>query len=66
MIASDYEFIFKNDLASMQTGIDALTKLTAGKVYLGLSGKTSNSIFSKLKNVEQNTFSGAKTTASAH
>lgn len=57
-LAPDYEFIFKNDVAAIQTGINALTKLTAGKVYFGLSGKVSSSIFSGLKNVELNTFSG--------
>lgn len=57
-LAPDYEFIFKNDVAAIQTGINALSKLTAGKVYFGLSGKVSNSIFSGLKNVELNSFSG--------
>ncbi|WP_163718062.1 Na(+)-translocating NADH-quinone reductase subunit A [Mangrovibacterium lignilyticum] len=57
-LAPDFEFIFKNDIAAIQTGINALSKLTDGKVYLGLSDKTANSIFSGLKNVEVNTFSG--------
>ena len=57
-LAPDYEFLFKNDISSIQTGINALAKLTEGKVYFGLPGKVSNSIFSGLKNVETNTFSG--------
>jgi Na+-transporting NADH:ubiquinone oxidoreductase subunit A len=57
-LAPDYEFIFKNDISSIQTGINALTKLTEGNVYLGLPGNVSNSIFSNLKNVETNTFAG--------
>ncbi|WP_372773556.1 Na(+)-translocating NADH-quinone reductase subunit A [Mangrovibacterium sp.] len=57
-LAPDYEFIFKNDLSSIQTGINALSKLTEGKVQLGLSSKTANSIFGGLKNVEVNTFAG--------
>ncbi|PTN07858.1 Na(+)-translocating NADH-quinone reductase subunit A [Mangrovibacterium marinum] len=57
-LAPDYEFIFKDQIASIQTGINALAKLTDGKVYLGLPGKVSNSIFSGLKNVETNSFSG--------
>jgi len=57
-LAPDYEFIFKNDVSSIQTGINALSKLTEGSVYLGLSGKVSNSIFAGLKNVVANTFSG--------
>ena len=57
-LAPDYEFIFKNDISAIQTGINALSKLTDGKVYFGLSGKVSSSIFAGLKNVELNTFSG--------
>ncbi len=57
-LAPDYEFIFKNDISSIQTGINALAKLTEGKVYFGLPGKVSSSIFSGLKNVETNEFSG--------
>lgn len=57
-LAPDYEFIFKNDISAIQTGINALSKLTDGKVYFGLSGKVSNSIFAGLKNAELNTFSG--------
>ena len=57
-LAPDYEFIFKSDVSSIQTGINALSKLTPGKVFLGLSGKQGNSIFSGLKNVELNTFAG--------
>lgn len=57
-IAPDYEFIFKDDVASIQTGINAISKLTDGKVYFGLSGQVGNSIFSGLKNCETNTFSG--------
>jgi len=57
-LAPDYEFIFKNDQAALQTGINALTKLTDGAVFLGLSNKQSNGIFSSLKNVTVNTFEG--------
>ncbi|RKD85961.1 Na(+)-translocating NADH-quinone reductase subunit A [Mangrovibacterium diazotrophicum] len=57
-LAPDYEFIFKNDISAIQTGINALSKLTDGKVYFGLPGKVSNSIFAGLKNAELNTFSG--------
>ncbi|VBB48288.1 Na(+)-translocating NADH-quinone reductase subunit A [uncultured Paludibacter sp.] len=55
-LAPDYEFIAKDQLADFQKGIDALTKLTDGKVYLGV--KSSNSIFNKVKNVEVNIFQG--------
>ncbi|MEL7589218.1 MAG: Na(+)-translocating NADH-quinone reductase subunit A [Prolixibacteraceae bacterium] len=57
-LAPDYEFIFKNDQHALQAGINALTRLTEGTVYLGLSPKQSNGIFSTLKNVTLNTFEG--------
>lgn len=57
-LAPDYEFIFKGQEAAIQTGIDALAKLTSGKVYLGIRPEQSNGVFSGLKNVEINQFSG--------
>lgn len=57
-LAPDYEFIFKNDQAALQTGINALNKLTNGSVFLGISPKQSNGIFASLKNVTVNTFDG--------
>ncbi len=57
-LAPDYEFIFKNDQAALQTGINALSKLTDGSVYLGISPKQANGIFASLKNVTVNTFEG--------
>jgi len=57
-LAPDYEFIFKNEISAIQTGINAISKLTDGKVFMGLSGKVGNSIFAGLKNVELNSFSG--------
>ena len=57
-LAADSEFIFKNEKSALQSGINALTKLTDGKVFLGLSAAQSNGIFSSLKNVEINTFVG--------
>ncbi len=57
-LAPDYEFIFKNEKSTLQTGINALSKLTDGSVYLGLSTKQANGVFSSLKNVTLNTFDG--------
>ena len=57
-LAADYEFVFKNEKSALQSGINALTKLTDGKVFLGLSSEQANGVFSSLKNVETNTFSG--------
>jgi Na+-transporting NADH:ubiquinone oxidoreductase subunit A len=54
-LAPDYNFILKNQLSAFQTGINALKKLTDGKVYLGVSA---DSIFTTVKNVEIRQFSG--------
>lgn len=54
-LAPDYNFILKNQMTAFQTGINALKKLTDGKVYLGVSG---DSIFTSVKNVEIRQFSG--------
>jgi Na+-transporting NADH:ubiquinone oxidoreductase subunit A len=55
-LAPDYSFTLKNDLVQFQTGVNALARLTDGKVYLGVN---ENSIFTDIKNTEINTFSGA-------
>ncbi|HCE57721.1 MAG TPA: NADH:ubiquinone reductase (Na(+)-transporting) subunit A [Prolixibacteraceae bacterium] len=54
-LAPDYSFVMKGQLGTFQTGIDALGRLTDGKVYLGI---TPDSAFAKIKNVVVNTFSG--------
>ncbi len=54
-LAPDYNFVLKDEMETFQTGINALAKLTDGKVKLGVSD---NSIFSSAKNVEINTFAG--------
>ena len=54
-LAPDYNFIAEGQMETFQTGINALTRLTEGKVYLGVNA---NSAFSNVKNVEINQFSG--------
>jgi Na+-transporting NADH:ubiquinone oxidoreductase subunit A len=54
-LAPDYSFILKDQLSTFQTGINALAKLTEGKVNLGVN---ENSDFSSLKNVVINKFAG--------
>lgn len=54
-LAPDYNFILENQLDTFQTGINALAKLTDGKVHLGLNSTT---IFAGIKNVETKTFTG--------
>ena len=54
-LAPDYGFILKDQLSTFQTGIDALAKLTEGKINLGV---TTNSAFTSIKNVVINAFEG--------
>ena len=57
-LAPDLDFVVRNQGADLQTGFDALAKLTKGKVHLGVSDKTSAREFLDAKNVVQHTFSG--------
>jgi len=57
-LAPDYDFVFKDDANAWQTGINALSKLTTGKINLGLSSKKENTIFSQTKGVEFTSFNG--------
>jgi Na+-transporting NADH:ubiquinone oxidoreductase subunit A len=54
-LAPDYEFTLKDEKENIQAGIDVLSKLTDGKVYLGLRP---GSEFASLKGVEVNYFDG--------
>lgn len=55
-LAPDYEFVMKDKIAEFQAGVDALAKLTSGKVHLGL--KSGNSIFAAAKGVDSTIFTG--------
>lgn len=57
-LAPDYEFTLQGQASALQTGVNALTKLTDGKVYVGIRPEQSNGIFAGLKNVEINQFAG--------
>ncbi len=57
-LAPDYEFVYQEQGNAWQTGINALAKLTAGKVHLGLSSKKENKLFSATQGVEINYFDG--------
>jgi Na+-transporting NADH:ubiquinone oxidoreductase subunit A len=54
-LAPDYDFALGNDLSAFQAGIDALAKLTDGKVYLGVR---SGSKLAQVKTAEVNFFDG--------
>lgn len=58
-LAPDYDFIVHGQGEAFQAGIDALKKLTDGKVYLNLPEGTVNSkVLTNTKGVEINFFSG--------
>ena len=58
-LAPDYDFIMHGKGEYFQTGLDALAKLTKGKVHLNLNHEINTSkVFSNSKNVEINYFSG--------
>ncbi len=58
-LASDRDFTVTGEEVSFQVGINVLTKLTTGKIYLNINGKYPPSpVYSKAKNVEINKFIG--------
>ncbi|MDX5339676.1 MAG: Na(+)-translocating NADH-quinone reductase subunit A [Cyclobacteriaceae bacterium] len=58
-LAPDYGFALQGEEKYFQAGIDALAKLTTGKVHLNLDGsKTAPAVFSGVKNAQINQFSG--------
>ena len=59
-LAPDYNFIMDNSSArAFQTGINALAKMTGGKVHLVLNGSTASShVLTGTSGVEISTFSG--------
>ncbi len=54
-VAPDYNFVMESQMATFQTGVNALAKLTEGKVNLGVS---EGSAFTGIKGVEVNSFEG--------
>ncbi len=57
-LAPDYEFTLKGQTSAFQTGINALSKLTKGKIFVGIRPEQANGFFSGIKNIEINQFSG--------
>lgn len=58
-LAPEYGAILKDEKRALQAGIDALSKLTDGKIYLGLPANQSTEAYDGLSGVETTTFSGA-------
>lgn len=57
-LAPDYDFVLKGQASDIQKGLDALTRLTDGKVYLSLSDKTEAPELTQAVRVEINRFEG--------
>jgi Na+-transporting NADH:ubiquinone oxidoreductase subunit A len=58
-LAADLDFTLRDELANIQTAINALNKLTKGGVHVSLNESTySGTPFHKLENVIMHTFSG--------
>ncbi len=57
-LAPSYDFILADQEADLQTGFDALAKLTQGKVYLSVSPDTTNKGLRYAKNVVITEFAG--------
>ena len=58
-LAPDNEFILKDKQSALQTGINALSMLTDGKIYVGLrKGTALESAFATINGIEMNDFEG--------
>lgn len=57
-LAPDYDLVLKGEEANFQAGINALTKLTAGKVYVGASAESESKVYKATKGIELVTFDG--------
>ncbi len=58
-LAPDYDFIVQGAENDFQTGIDALSKLTSGKVHVNVSDEYPASVaYTKVKNAQTNYFRG--------
>jgi len=58
-LAPDYDLMIQGNEAELQIGINALTRLTSGKIHLSLSGNyPANPVLDKVKNVTFHYFEG--------
>ncbi|MPQ45892.1 Na(+)-translocating NADH-quinone reductase subunit A [Marinifilum sp. N1E240] len=59
-LAADVDFLLEGEAEAFQAGIDALAKLTDGKVHLNINPNMNQAkVFSDVKNASVNQFSGA-------
>lgn len=58
-LGPDYDFVLHGQQSAFQAGVDALAKLTKGKVHLNTrAGSSVDATFKDAKNVVKNTFAG--------
>ena len=57
-LAPDSHLCFDGELQAAQAGVDALSKLTDGKVHLGLDAKDADAPFAKIRGAELHRFAG--------
>lgn len=57
-LAPDYDFLIKASESDFQTGVNALSKLTSGKVHINISDQTESAAFKQAQNAQISSFSG--------
>jgi len=57
-LAANLDFVVKDNFSEFQTGVNALKKLTDGKVYLGIKAGELSTPYTNTANVEKYEFSG--------
>ncbi len=57
-LAPDYDYTLKGKEEEIQAAVDALNKLTSGRVYIGLSENSTVSPFNSIKNIEKISLKG--------
>jgi Na+-transporting NADH:ubiquinone oxidoreductase subunit A len=57
-LAPDFEFILQGQTSVFQTGINALAKLTDGRIHVGIRPEQENGFFSGIRNIEITQFDG--------
>ena len=57
-LAPDSHFCFDGEIQAAQAGVDALAKLTDGKVHLGLDANDADAPFAKIRGAELHRFKG--------
>jgi Na+-transporting NADH:ubiquinone oxidoreductase subunit A len=58
-LAPDFDFLVENEEKAFQTGLDAISKLTSGKIHLNVKeGKTVSNTLLQAKGVQVNRFAG--------